>query len=295
MAASVALAACGGGGGGGKSTPPELIKMSKQVISVEENSSASLSFSSDLQDLAFELTDETPSGLGAVVLAGSALEITAGDTDRPGQISGVLYSQERGVSHNSAKDITVVIKNTSAQALEEQVENLLQQRGEIMGLAEDKAVMQFVLESAYLSSLITDSDKSSQINGFDAQNGRFYINLTSEISTLESVFQDYNQGSASDSQLSSTLEDTNASVANHSDYAAQKLAEISTYSDAYLGDLTQTEMTYDPISGRYSRYLGQSSMGSYSNEGWGFNADYLLLSDLITQNLSDPLLLCEAD
>lgn len=299
---SAILTACGGGGGGSDPAPapvpapePDLIEVSSQTLSVPENTSGIITITSSAEDLAFDITDQHPSGAASVTLGEGSLTVEASEVDRPSRISGTLYSRAKGINDSTSKDISIVISNTSAQAVLTQSEQLVDQSSEVLSLAEDKAVMQFVLESAYLSSLISNSEKTTLIDGFDAQSAPTYATTASEIEYLEVTLQDYMQGNLSDSELSAAVSNATTVVASHSDYAAQELADISVYSDVFLGDLTQTQMAYDETSGRYSRYLGQASMGAYSDGAWSFNGSYTLLSSLITTLPSDPILLCEAN
>lgn len=295
---SAMLAACGGGGGGdggGVEPPaPELIKMATQVAVLPENTSGDLFFLSNATDLAFEITNENPAGVGTIALNDKSLFITVGETDRPGVISGTLYSAAKGINDSSAKEISVVVENTSALAIQEQAENLVAQSDDILALSEDKAVLQFILEASYLSSLLGLSEKNSRISGFQPENSVNYSVAWLEIEDLKGILTSYQNGNTSDTALASELDEANIAIESFGDYGAQALSDVQMYSDVFFGDLTQTKLAYDPASGRYSRYLGHPSMGSYDQESWSFSPGYELLTSLIPATLTESILVCEA-
>lgn len=290
---SLILSACGGGGGGG--SDPEFIKLEQQAVSLAEGSEASISFSSSFDDLSFQVTETTPAGVGSVTLQSGQLKISASETDRPGVISGVLYSQGKGVNHSTSKTVSIAVQNASAKDLEAQASNLIDQKQDILALNEDKAIYQFIVEASYLNGLIDYNQKDTLLSSFSAQSAPTYSSINTELNSFEAALTSYEKAGISDTDLAAALTNTDASITGHSDYAAQKLSEISTYSDPYFGDLTITSMAYDPISGRYSRYLGQEAVGAYEGENWSFLADYQLLSSLVIRTLSGSIPVCEAN
>lgn len=290
---SFILSACGGGGGGG--SDPEFIKLEQQAVSLAEGSESAISFSSSFDDLSFQVIETTPEGVGTVTLQSGQLKISANETDRPGIISGVLYSQGKGVSHSTSKPVSIAVQNASAKDLEAQASDLVNQKQDILALNEDKAIYQFIVEASYLNGLIDYNEKDALLSSFSAQNAPTYSAISSEIDSFEAALSSYEKAEISDADLAVTLTNANASITDHSDYAAQKLSEISVYSDPYFGDLTITSMAYDPISGRYSRYLGQEAVGVYEGETWSFVADYQLLSSLVIRTLSGSIPVCEAN
>src|SRR5690606_10392495 len=106
-------------------------------------------------------SDMSPSNIGSITLNGNILEISTLETDRPGRISGVLYSKEKGKSHSSAKDISVIVINTSAMSIENKASHIETQSDDLLSLKEDYAIFQLILEASYLNSLIDYNEKSS--------------------------------------------------------------------------------------------------------------------------------------
>jgi len=288
------LSACGSGGSAPPAPDPDPIEMNTQVIAVSENSSGSLSYSSVFSDLVFEITEANPADIGSVVVEDNTLAITAGETDRPGVINGVLYSQERGMGDGSSKSVSIVVTNDSAVPVLEQVSDLLEQRSDVLNLSEDAAVFQFVMDASYLSSLVNSEQKEAFVSGFDPVTSASFAPAAVAIDDLQSVFDSYNSGNTSDSAVISALDQASSAISSHGQYAANELTDIQTYADVFFGDLSQTDLTYDSESGRYSRYLGQLSMGTYDQQSWQFSPNYELLTPLVAQQLSDDLLVCEA-
>lgn len=288
------LAACSGGGG--KSPAPvaeDLIKIPSQVFSFDENAQNSILISSEINDLVLEITEMHPSGFGSVILNGDRIEITLKDLDRPSRISFVIYSKGKGIDDASAKKISVVAINSSGAGIEEQGRNLQTQSDDLLNLKEDKSIFQFVLETTYLNSLIDHNEKLALMSGFAPQDSAAHGSLQIEINDLNSAMALYEKGNLSDIDLQKAITDVSQVLSSHGDYAAQKLSEILIYSDPFFSDLIHTTLSYDAQSGRYSRYLGQSTMGSYTEGTWAFNENYHLLSTLVTTHLSDPILICE--
>lgn len=293
LSASI-LTACGGGSGGGKSPTPELIRIDSSYLVADENSSINVPINSSASDLAFEVISQVPSDIGVLSLQGNDLKATFGETDRPGAVTAKVYSREKGIDHPTSKLVTISVQNTSAAALEEQARQVLEQKNDILSLKEDQIVFKFLLDLAYLNDVITYGQKTSYIDGFNPTDPYSYVTLANDYANFESQHQSYLSGDKSDTSLSSNLSDVEQSIVSHADFAKTQFSNIKTLSDPFISDLTATDMEYDPISNRYSRFIGQSSLGAYSGSEWSFLSGYQLLDYWVPKNANDNFSTCEA-
>lgn len=291
MTASL-LSACGGGGG--SDTPRQIITMGQQSVSLGENTSASLPFTTSASDIAFQITSEQPKKVAVVTVKENVLEIAATETDRPSSLTGILYSEARGIDDGSSKKISVVVGNTSAAKLEARATKLLDQKEDLLALAEDRAIFRFVVDIAYLNSLISHSEKLAFMDDFSASSQPTHGALGVQVNSFATALNDYGSGEISDADLQAKLEFVDDAIASHGQFAATMFSDVAHLSSAFIGDLSVTTLAYDPVSGRYSRFLGHAETGAYSDSNWSFKPDYTLVDSWVSKNVASTLSVCGA-
>lgn len=287
------IAGCGGGDS--KSLIPDLITMDQQAIVIGENSTGILSFATSATDIQFTVTTQKPSGVGAFVVEGGHLGIVSGETDRPASITGVLFSGAKGQNHESSKIISIVIENTSAKDLESQAQHLIDQKQDILELKEDRSIYNFLVDLAYLNNLINHSEKINLINGFNPSDQPRHSTLTNYFGEFESAFDLYQSGESSDSQLENNLAAMDQEIISHARFSNAEFSSIQAMNFESVDDLTITDFTYDPVSGRYSRLLGHVETGAYTDAHWEFTPGYALIDSFISKSISQSIPVCEVN
>lgn len=287
------LVGCGGGGGGdsgASSAPPKptaAVSLSQSSVMVNEGGQATVSLSYEPSS---DLTVSSSDDAVAASLDGETLTLVASEVDRPVMVT-VSVTSALG-DDTKSDSLSLYVQNTSAEPLITQVDNLLNERDNLLALADDHRLYQFFVDFAYLGGVISNADKTARMSQFDADAANSYAPFELQIAALASADRDYELGEISDSQLQMELDQTESLLIEHAAYGKARLADVSDFSDVVAPGFVPASVAYDPKSGLYSRFLSNEDFGTYSNGDFQFNETFSALSSLVRLSPNDTAL-CE--
>lgn len=288
------LVGCGGGGGGddggsgGSSTPPEptaSVSIGQSTLSIDEGDQKTVEVSYEAaSDVSVSVTDDAVEAS----LDGTVLTISASEVDRPVSLDVSVTAALEG--EDASASISIYVDNTSAEALTAQVDGVLNERRNLLDLADDYRLYQFFVDFAYLGGVISQQEKASYLSEFDVESSATYVALDQQMAALAATQRDYQKGNLSDSELQSEMDQTESTLIDHSAYGKARLTDISEFSEVLVPGFTPADMAFDPESGLYSRFLSNEEFGSYLDGEYRFSESFSALTSLVRLSPSDPAL-----
>lgn len=296
LVCSTLLVGCGGGGSGsddGGSEPPSkpkptpIVTVSKSSLALNEGEQKSVPITAN--DLA-KLSVTSSSNNATALIKGDNLVITASNVDRPVtltlSVKGTLKERKK------TETLTLYIKNVSANDLVSHAESALDERDNLLQLADDRRLYEFFVDFAYLGGAITRSEKDGYLAKFEAEDSLYFGELKSQMTAFESAKDDYSKGKIADSELQTELEQTESVLRNHAAYGQGKLNDIHSFSEVVAPEFVAPDMAFDAESGLYSRFLSNEVFGGYLNGEYHIDDAFSGLSSLVRLSPTDSAL-CE--
>jgi len=218
-----------------------------------------------------------------VVLAGfreNSVSLSLPQVDRPTNVALTLALQYPGQS--ATVNLNVVIQNTSAAIIEEQVENTLAERDSILQLTQDAVLYQFFLQMAYLNGELTHSQLHSALEGFKPENGPWAFDTAFALDNLLQTQQQYRQGRVSEQVLKRELDYAVQMIANHGSYGREMLKGINQHVEVIVpGGLLAGGLAYVSSAGLYSRILSSPRYVQNTQQGIRLNSEYAAIESLV--------------
>ncbi|MDK8465900.1 hypothetical protein [Marinobacter sp. SS13-12] len=289
---TLSVTGCGGGGGSSpeasqNSSPVVQPSLDKNYLSIGEGVTTLLSGS--LEEATLESYD-AGSDLElnvALVPERNGLSIEAPHVDSPRVVTLLLvFANGDSTFH---EEVSVHIRNTSAQQLEQQVRNIINDSLSLLGLEQDLALYQFSIDFAYLNGLIPNSEKTQLLNAFTPERSPAHLLLKSELSKLATSYSDYSQGLLKDSELEQTVESINELARQHGRYGIDQLARVSHFSEVIVPTLTSGSMVLSDEAGFFSRFVGNPEYGTWQDDRFELTPPYDKVSSLIRSKLSQDI------
>lgn len=287
------LVGCGGGGGGGSDAsdtpqkPSAYVTLDQSSVMVDEGGEATVSLSYDASsEVSVSASDEAVSAS----IEGETLTLSTSEVDRPVMVT-VSITSLLG-DDEATESLSLYVRNASAEPLVTKIDDLLDERDNLLNLADDYRLYEFFVDFAYLGGVISYGDKATRLSQFDADAADSYAPLELQIAALATADRDYEQGNISDSTLQMELEQTESLLFDHAAYGKARLVEISEFSQVIVPGFVPATLSYDPQSGLYSRFLSNDEFGTYSNGDYQFSETFAALSSLVRRTPTDSAL-CE--
>lgn len=284
------ITGCGGGGGGGgsdsESKPVEpSISLSVSSLYLNEGQASRIPFE---YAQGAQVSVKVEGDAVSASIDGDDLVVRSGDVDRPATAAIAVTSSIDG--KQAAQVLSVAIYNTSAQGLVRQTRMALDDRDNLVNLSDDRQLYTFFVDFAYLAGGVPYADKKNLIDQFKPAAQISYAPLDLQLSNLEAALNEYERGNMADSDLESVLIQAESLLADHAAYGESRLLAVSQFADVIVPGFVPGKLAFDEVSGLYTRFLTDASVGEYIDGQFHFNEPYSALSDLIRLGVNDSAL-----
>ncbi|ARM86347.1 hypothetical protein [Marinobacter salarius] len=284
-ASTLLLAACGGGGGSSSDSGNNGPTIQNEVVNINaaENTTRTVAITGDIKGDISIVRDSSAITLTVDPETNEAT-VTISEVER----AGVDARYEFTTSSDLRYIITVSAENTSAATTVAQTATLTEATGGGDLVRDDLRLAEVALELEYLASQTTYGDKVAAISNNAGTVNIAASDLSTSITTLAQALADYNAGDITDTQLSQTLNATQANFdtldAAAGDVIDDVLNTINQLVDINLpANIDQTyALEYVPEADRFSRYMN-ADFGTLESDGnFSFNGPYDFLNSVFT-------------
>lgn len=294
----VSLSGCGGGGSDGRSSEPQdneidaaipatpEIRLQQQFYLTEE--SRRLVVIGDFSEPdSVRVTSQMEVPVTVHQVEPDALILNVPNVDRPRSLDfglEFLYGERQ-----FTLPLTLSIQNTSAKALEQQVQSALAEPSWVLNLAQDKVLYEFFLEYAYVTGLLRHSQKQELMHSFSPSEAPERASVELGFSALSQAWEDYGKGELSDAQLQAEIQFLEEAIRLFGAYGQRVLAGIEHLSGALFPPVSEGVLEYDPRAGFYSRFVSGDLYGRYEHDGFVLHESYQPLRSLIRTQVAQNL------
>ncbi len=280
------LVACGGGDSGDDGASVPSIKIDQTYLAHDDNQMIEINGTFPTPDAV--LIEETPDiGIEVGSLDKGTFQLDLPDLDRPvtTQLTITIVVGDREVT----QQVSLLVRNPAAAGLVAKAVASLDQSEQILFLEQDAALHSFFVDYAYLTGVITHSEKQAQLGNFTPELAASYAGVGVALASLKNTLQSYRAGQVGEATLNSELQNLDSSVRDHGNFVAQQLAGISSYTSILVAGTFDGDLKYDEELGLWSRYTTNEQYGHLHDGGFVVAQQYEPISSLLQTSVSQSL------